>query len=447
MNAKLAGAIYFGLQRLRREPVKRALRDVLRTEFLSLDELYDLQLQRFKKLATDVAENVPYFSTVFGPHLGRIAEMRTHQELQQLLHELPLETKEIVREHELDILHRNRNKIASYSNRTSGSSGTPFVFPCDNISWAYRHALHFRCYQAFGIEVGDPYMYVVGMAWGKGTSKIRLKDAIFNRTRISAFSMNPLQSDEYIKALRSRKPKFMLGYPSAIYSLATTMANSGYDGRDLPLKAVFTQSEALREYQRNTIGQVFGVPVVNTYGSAESGLMAYECPARKLHLNIETTVLREPSTGNRTTSVTTDLFQRSFPIVNYRQGDELVFEKGLCGCGRQHPMLAMIDGRSGDDIRLPNGKILNANAPSYVFKVPEIARRVVRYRFINRSDEKLELLVVPVSKLTAADQQLLRDQTYSAFQSHPDDFPFEIVEVDEIPLFANAKHKDFVREN
>ncbi len=72
MNARLGKALYFSLQRLRREPVAQALEDVLQTGRLSRTELLDLQAARLIQHLRYAVEHVPHYRQAFEPFKERI---------------------------------------------------------------------------------------------------------------------------------------------------------------------------------------------------------------------------------------------------------------------------------------------------------------------------------------------------------------------------------------
>ncbi|MEM1204173.1 MAG: hypothetical protein AAGN66_13165 [Acidobacteriota bacterium] len=445
MHPRLARTLYFGLQRLRREPVSEALADVRRTEFLGRDELLALQAERQLAQLRFAARRVPYYRETYAPFLGDLERARTPDDVAALVRRLPTVAKGAVVEQRRRF--RAEGRIGpTYPDRTSGSSGTPLAFPCDQTAWAYRHALTWRTLEAFGARVGDPYGYFFGLHWSRrGRFQVRLRDWLFNRTRISAFDLGPSNLERHWRQLRRFGPRYFLGYPSALAEFCALAAQRGYDLEDLHLKAVMTTGEPLRAHQRTLIESTTGAPCANLYGSAEGGLGAFGCPAGSLHVAVEASWLdvagSDSETGDGGEAIVTDLFLRAFPLIRYAIGDGARRRDGICPCGRAHPMIADLEGRSGKPIQLPNGRRVNANLPSYVFKPFADGAVIRRYRFVETPKGLTLLLAVDRNSFTGEHLAQVRRETHRAFG---DDLDLEVEILDTLPTLPNAKHRDYV---
>ncbi|MDX2089244.1 MAG: hypothetical protein SFX73_15415 [Kofleriaceae bacterium] len=443
MNAALARGLYFTLQRLRGEPLASALEDVRRCERLSLDELRALQASRQRAQLHFALEHVPRYQHTLGSLRSEIARARDWDSVNAIMQRLPIVEKGSVMDQPADFTARTKEPLTTYADKTSGSSGTPVVFPCDQRAWAYRHALMHRGMEAFGIQIGEPYALFFGLHWdARARAHVAVRDRVLNRVRVSAYDIGPAKLDAHYAAIRRRRPTHFQGYPSAVFEFCTLAMNAGVDLRELRLKAVVTTAEPLRAAQREVIERATGAPCMDSYGSSESGVLAIECPAGGLHTTPEATwlELRDTQT-HRGEAIVTDMMLRAFPMIRYALGDEIVLRAGTCACGRNQPMLASIEGRSGQPIELPNGRIINPNVPSYIFKPLAALGVIRRYRFVQRGSE-LELLLSVTGNFTSSHLELVRRETLIAFGG---DLVLKISVVDEIPHLTNAKHRDYVR--
>src|SRR5262245_60467686 len=366
MNPTVARGVYFGLQVLRREPVAAALADVRRTEWLSREELRARQAERQLEQLRFALDRVPYYRRVLEPLRSRIASARGWDDVDAILADVPIIEKAAVMLDPPSYTADRVEELPTYPDKTSGSSGTPVIFPCDQRAWAYRHALTYRCMEAFGVRIGEPYALFFGLHWNKQARlKVALRDSIFNRARISAYEVSGERFDEHFRKIRRRRPTHFVGYPSAISDFCALAQERGRDLRELRLKAVFLTAEPLRPHQRQLIETVTGSRCADIYGGAEGGVIAIECPAGGRHTTPEATWLSARDTTTRTgEAIVTDMMLRAFPMVRYAMGDEIVMGEGTCPCGRAQPLVASIEGRSGEPITLPNGRTINANLPS-----------------------------------------------------------------------------------
>jgi len=357
--------------------------------------------------------------------------------------QLPILGKKQVIEKKADLFADNLTDLATYPNKTSGSSGTPLTFPCDQRAWAYRHGLIYRNMEAFGVRIGEPYALFFGLHWNRRTQlQIRLRDWVFNRTRISAYEISPENLDTHLTQILAKRPTHFVGYPSAIYDFCSMLFDRGLDQlTKLGLKAVFTTAEPLREYQRKLIEEVTKSRCVNQYGAAEGGLIATECPHGGLHVNIEVIWLQVDQPEKKSGEVlVTDMMLRAFPMIRYQLGDEITLRSEQCTCGRAHPMLDSVEGRSGDFIVLPNGKRINPNLPSYIFKPLGSLGVIRRYRFVQQSDT-LTLFLTVNNNFSETHLEIIKRETLKAFGAN---IPLSIEIVEEMPHLPNAKHRDYI---
>jgi len=444
VRSSWARHLYFTLQAIRREPVAAALRDVERSARLSRDALFAQQASRQRDQLLFALERVPHYRRSLAPFAADIRAARTWEDVGTLMGRLPvLERETVAREYD-SFVAPDVPRRETYPDSTSGSSGTPLRFACDLRAWAYRHALMYRCMADFGVAVGEPSALFFGLHWStRARATVAARDWAFNRTRVSAYDIAPARLQAHLASLRRRRPTHAIGYPSAIFDFCVLVQDRGETLHDLSLKAVFLTAEPLRAHQRELITRVTGARCVDTYGSAEGGLSACECPAGSLHVNVETTWLELQGSGaTRGEAIVTDMMLRAFPMIRYAIGDDIELKPGACECGRAHPMLASIEGRSGDAIVLPNGRRINANLPSYIVKPFAGLGAIRRYRFVQEEGGTIELRLVVSRPLSPEMLDSLARECVKAFGS---DCPVRVLVVDSLPTLANAKHRDFVR--
>jgi phenylacetate-CoA ligase len=442
VNTTVARGLYFALQAIRREPLAAALSDVRRTERMSLDELHHVQATRQLEQLSFALERVPHYRRTLAPLRTAIVSARDWADVHVIMGQIAILEKASVTTNPADFTADHADEIDTYADKTSGSSGTPVIFPCDQRAWAYRHALTHRCMELFGVQIGEPYALFFGLHWSKRKQlQVAARDRVLNRVRVSAYEIGPERFDAQLAAIRRKRPTHFQGYPSAVYDFCVLAQDRGADLGGLKLKAVFLTSEPLRAHQRQLIEAVTQSRCVNMYGSAEGGVIALECPAGGLHTTPEATWLETRDTATHTGEVVvTDMMLRAFPMIRYALGDEIVLGQSSCACGRAQPLLASIEGRAGEPITLPNGRRINGNLPSYIFKPLATLGVIRRYRFVQR-ERDLELFLVVSTKFQRSHLQLVKQETHRAFG---DDLELKISVVTELPHLANAKHRDYV---
>jgi phenylacetate-CoA ligase len=107
-------------------------------------------------------------------------------------------------------------------------------------------------------------------------------------------------------------------------------------------------SEKIYDSYQEEVKQAFGLKIISEYGAAEAGIIAFECPCGNMHINIENVIVEEEN-GE---IIVTNLLSRSFPIIRYKLGDNIILSKSgfKCECGKNHPVIIDVLGRTGKKI-------------------------------------------------------------------------------------------------
>jgi phenylacetate-CoA ligase len=171
-------------------------------------------------------------------------------------------------------------------------------------------------------------------------------------------------------------------------------------------RVVISLGETLTAIDADTIGRAFGGRVVNQYSAWEAPHMAQTCPDNPdvLHVNSERVILRvlrddgaPASPGERGRIVVTPLDNHVMPFINYDIGDSAV-PGGACACGRGLPTLASVEGRFGEAIRTPGGRIVSAPTLDGVFR--SVGQHVREFQAVQTAPDTITLRVVPAAALT-----------------------------------------------
>ena len=163
--------------------------------------------------------------------------------------------------------------------------------------------------------------------------------------------------DEVLAAVATAQPTHLVGYSSVIGRLArATLAG---DLRIEPVR-VSTNSEPLLDEDRQAIGEAWGAPIHNVWGSTEIGVQAVGCGhGEGLHVcEDEIIIERVDDSGTpvgpdepAARTLATGLSNWTFPFIRYDLGDQVTSLAGVCACGCAFPRVADIGGRRDDDFR------------------------------------------------------------------------------------------------
>ncbi|MCB0433548.1 MAG: phenylacetate--CoA ligase family protein, partial [Mangrovimonas sp.] len=248
-----------------------------------------------------------------------------------------------------------------YVNKTSGSSGDPFIFAKDT----YCHALTWAVIQdRFGWYGLDFNSSLQARFYGipldkKGYYKERLKDVFSKRIRFSIFDLSDEALEKVLASFRKNNFEYLNGYTSSIVQFAKFLHRKNCVLKTLcpTLKCCVVTSEMLFEDDKALLENQFGIPVVNEYGASELDLIAFQNPEGHWQLNSETLVVEILDKNNKPVPkgeegrvVITSLYNKAHPFIRYDLGDVGILSKESTV---KKPILEKLIGRTNDIAILP----------------------------------------------------------------------------------------------
>jgi len=144
---------------------------------------------------------------------------------------------------------------------------------------------------------------------------------------------------------------------------------------------IITTSEMLSDVDRQLIAEGFGVPVRDSYGLREAGLIGHECEHGTMHCMDEQVLLEtidpetlEPTDGEGEL-VVTNLVGPAFPVLRYRTGDIVTLSQQPCACGRNLSSIKISGGRAVEFVVTKAGKWVVGYSFIYIARsVPGIVK-------------------------------------------------------------------------
>jgi phenylacetate-CoA ligase len=163
--------------------------------------------------------------------------------------------------------------------------------------------------------------------------------------------------------------------------LLTLLQKARDQGTPLALEVAFVIAEMLPESLRADI-EAFGVRVLQGYGTADLGCLAYECTEKggwHLHpecivevLDLET---GKPADPGHPGEVVGTIFDREYPLIRFGTGDIATLGPEVrCACGRTTPKIAGLLGRVGDAVKVRGMFVRGAQVEAVGKRFPEVAR-------------------------------------------------------------------------
>lgn len=279
-------------------------------------------------------------------------------------HDLPVLNKQNLQKPLLERLSKGYTPKNVYVNKTSGSSGDPFIFAKDKYSHALTWASNIYRFGWYGIDFNSSYQarfYGIPMDF-IGNKKERFKDFLSNRFRFSIFDLSDAVLEKMLKKFYHKKFDYINGYTSSIVLFAKFLQKKNIVLKDIcpSLKVCMVTSEMLFEDDKIVLEKQFGIPIVNEYGASELDLIAFQNPEGQWQVNSETLfveILDENDIvlpyGQEGRVVITSLFNKAHPFIRYDIGDiGILDEKSTL----KKPILKKLVGRTNDVAILPSGK-------------------------------------------------------------------------------------------
>lgn len=263
-----------------------------------------------------------------------------------------------------------------YVNKTSGSSGTPFIFAKDKFCHALTWAVILDRFGNLGIDFNSSLQarfYGIPLDF-KGYFKERTKDFLSHRYRFPVFDLSEKKLEKILKVFKMKKFQYINGYTSSIVLFAKFLAEKNIVLNEIcpTLKYCIVTSEMLFDDDRILMKKAFGVPVINEYGASELDLIAFTNNENLFVANSETLFLeildendRAVSLGNSGRIIITSLYNKAHPMIRYEIGDiGILDEKSTF----KKPILKKLIGRTNDIAKLPSGKTVPGLTFYYVTK-------------------------------------------------------------------------------
>ena len=278
--------------------------------------------------------------------------------------ELPVLNKKNLQKPLLERLSEGYSAKNSYVNKTSGSSGTPFIFAKDKYCHAMTWASNIYRFGWYGIDFNTSYQarfYGIPMDF-IGNKKERFKDFLSHRYRFSIFDLSDEILEGFLNHFRTKKFHYINGYTSSIVLFAKFLQKRNIILITVcpTLKVCMVTSEMLFEEDKLLLEKQFGIPIVNEYGASELDLIAFQNKAGEWQVNSETLFVEILDDNNKAVPngtagriVITSLFNKAHPFIRYDIGDiGILDEKSTL----KKPILKKLIGRTNDVALLPSGK-------------------------------------------------------------------------------------------
>jgi len=402
-----------------------------------LEVLHAIQRERLFRLAERARRHVPYYRDL--PPSCDAADPR--EAIARTLAEWPVLEKATYRDRCEDFIARDLKLERLIRGKTSGTTGTALPLWYTPEALAEEFASFWRQRRSFGVQLADPNLTFSGQL----VVPFRTTRPPFWRvnhwagqTLFSLYHMTPENLRAYVDGIHAAPARYVQGYPSSIHLAARALLDAGRPLAPGRLAAVFTSSESLLAFQRETIEQAFGAPVRDRYGVSEFCVSMTECRERRLHVDmefgiVEVEVQEECEDWQRGPLLVTGLANDATPLFRYRVGDVGTRAKTPCPCGRPGDVFLDVDGRIEDYVMTPDGRLVGRL--DHIFKEQ---LDIAEAQIVQETRDAVEVRVVRRRSWNAASERSLMKEIRSRLG---DAIRVEIAYLDAIPRESNGKFR------
>ena len=323
----------------------------------SFDERKNIITAKLSFTLKNAYENIPFFYNLAEDH--KINNIFLNFKIENLK-EIPFMDKDTLRINRKFLLRPDfTNKIQNCY--TNGSTGGRVAVAYDQESIDWSSAVMLFCRNLYGHKLINKEVHLATDTRSRGNKEERLgqfsKELVNNRSNIFIKDFKKESTFDYLKELRGHRTNLLHGMPSQINGLVS----ESMDKFKIPF--IETSGEFLRKEQRVKIEEFFSARVIDRYGLAESGIVAYQMPKQENLSVIDFHTFVEVDDNGEI--VITNLNNHIMPLIRYRTGD-FCEKKGSLGGFEQ---IKMKSGREHTLINFEGNKLNTATIEDLIFQI------------------------------------------------------------------------------
>ena len=321
-------------------------------ECMDIEQRAELQVRRLRETVARLEVNVPWYAEKLRDKGITAADIKSLDDLRHL----PFTTKQDLRDNYPFGLFAVPPDECVRIHASSGTTGKPVIggYTREDINiWAQTIARTICC---GGGTSKDVLQNAYGYGLFTGGLGLHYGGELLGCMVIPVSGGN---TERQLMLMQDLGSTILCGTPSYALTIVDEAADLGIDIRDLPLKAGLFGAEPWSEGAREVVEERMGISAHDIYGLTEvigPGVSA-ECEAKAgLHIFddhfipeiIDPETLEPLPPGERGELVFTCITKRAMPLLRFRTRDITSLDVEPCECGRTHPRMARVTGRTDD---------------------------------------------------------------------------------------------------
>ncbi len=346
-----------------------------REEVLPEKELEELQMKRMKHVIRHAYENVPFYRRKLKEAGIHPDDIRKREDVAKI----PFTTKEDLRENYPFGLFAVPKERLVRIHTSSGTSGKPKVVGYtreDLENWIEMVA---RCLYMVGVREKDVFQNMVSYTFFTGGLGLHYGAERIGAMVVPAGTGNTERQIRYMLDFGTTVIHCTPSYAMHIKEVAEDM---GIEPASIGLKIGCFGAEPWSENTRKRLENAFGLKAYDSYGLSEMNGpgVAFECEEQNgLHIWVDHyfVELIDPETGEvvgegeKGELVLTPLTKEALPLLRYRTGDLTMLMTDRCACGRTHPRIHRVFGRTDDMIVVRGINVFPSQIEHVLMRIPE----------------------------------------------------------------------------
>jgi phenylacetate-CoA ligase len=265
------------------------------------------------------------------------------------------------------------------------------------------------CLYAGGFRPGDVVLNTFSYALVPAAHEL---DEALNMLGCTVVPTGVGQTEIQVTVARAVRATGYVGTPSFLMTILAKAREMGIDR--LPLQVAQVGAEPFTEAMRRTLHDEHGIMARQGFGTADLGLVAYECgEANGMHLVDDAiTQVCDPATGDplphgQIGELVATVNNRTYPMLRFGTGDLTVISDEPCPCGRTSARMLGWRGRADEVTKVRGMFIHPRQADEVVARVPGVERyQVVVGREGHNDTLTLRVQLAPGGDAKAASQVL-----------------------------------------
>lgn len=324
----------------------------------------DRQLAALRRVWDDATADVPYYKAL----VAAGAAPRSLASWQDVRSIPPLTRQAL---HDAPEAFLRLSGPPMTTTKTAGSTGVPITIGMNQPERDLMRIVKVGTWREFGYTMNARlfliwgHAHLLGTGWRGRVSHARRKlaDAVLGYHRVDAYRLSPAICRRYAADILRLRPVGIIGYASALDLFARYAEHLRPQLRAAGVQFVLSTAEAPpREDSVERIETLFGCPVVQEYGGAEFGQVAFKSGRQAFKTFADLNYVEGGGSDPAGEQILiTSLYDRYTPLIRYRPGDAISgparLENGHVArfdtmAGRVNDVVLMDDGSSVHSVAL-----------------------------------------------------------------------------------------------